>query len=361
MPNLTRLATRGVRLEKLYSGGARTALSLPFALRGEFHAPAIAELLKPENVSTTALFGYRHSTLESNVFDGFSTIKRPDLIDHRIRAPELTDLAIADVREPAHLHSHFLWMHYFDAHGPRTRRVLPPDIAVFPPMAGETDDDSALYLSELNFVDRHLQRLFDAVEELDPGLKKTVLIVSNDHGEGFGRHNVFEHGVSTYEAIIHAPGVLLAPGLAAGTYKHVASQRDIPATVLGSFGLVGKHPEVETFGRSWLRLRGAPAAPLHDFVVTYSTTTTFDHWSDAPLAALVDDRAKLTVSYMDNVTHYFRTDLDPNETTKRRSSAPKRSPCTATGSRSSATSIPRYREGTSSSSAKRARLIAAAS
>ncbi len=160
-PNLAKVAERGLHFQKLYSSGARTAMSLPFLLRGSIGAPTVAQILDREDVTTTALFGYRHSTLEGNVFDGFQKLKRPDVVDHRIRAPELTDLALEDLRDPAHAHRHLLWVHYFDAHGPRTLRVLPKDVPSFPTMAGETDEDSALYLSELNFVDRHVGRLID--------------------------------------------------------------------------------------------------------------------------------------------------------------------------------------------------------
>ena len=312
MPNLTKLATRGVRFEKLYSNGARTTISLPFILRGSVDAPAVAQLLGSQKVSTTALFGYRHASLEGNVFAGFGAVTRPDMADHRIRAAELTDRALADLLDPASAHAHFLWVHYFDAHGPRARRVLPPDVPSFPPIAGETDGESALYLSELFFVDRNLGRLFDAIAQKDD-FRKTLVIVTSDHGEGFGRHGVFEHGVSAFEAIVHVPGVMVAPGLAPGRYPHVAAQRDIAATVLGAFGLVALHPEIETFGRSWLRLRQAPTEPLHAFVVSYETTIPFELWSDAPMASLVDDRAKLSVSYVDRITRFYRLDVDPGE------------------------------------------------
>ena len=314
-PRLAALAERGLRFDKLYSSGARTAMSLPFLLRGGIDSPTVAEILAREQITTSALFGYRHSTLEGNVFDGFQTVKRPDKIDRRIRAPELTDLALEDLRDPAHAKGHFLWVHYFDAHGPRALRVLPSDVPTFPPIVGETDEESALYLSELNFIDRHVGRLIDGIEQLGgaDGLGRTVLIVTNDHGEGFGKHGVFEHGVSAFEAIIHAPGVLVAPGVAPGSYGHVAAQRDIAATILGAFGLVGKHPEIETFGRSWLRLRAAPREPLHEFVVTYETTSPFEHWGDAPMASIQDDRGKLSVSYVDGVTRFYRLDHDANE------------------------------------------------
>ena len=312
MPNLARLAERGVRFQKLYSSGARTAMSLPFLLRGSTNAPTIAQILDREQVTTSAVFGYRHATLEGNVFDGFQTLKRPDKVDHRFRAPEVTDLGLEDLRDPAHAHRHLLWLHYFDAHGPRSLRVLPAGVPTYPPMIGETDDESALYLSELTFIDEHVGRLVEGIEQTG-GFDHTVLIVTNDHGEGFGRHGVFEHGVSAFEAITHAPGLLIAPSIAPGTYAHVASQRDIAATALGAFGLVAKNPEIERFGRSWLRLRSEPKAPLHQFVFTYETTSPFEHWGDAPMASIVDDRGKLSVSYVDGITRFYRLDHDPNE------------------------------------------------
>ena len=320
-PNLIKLAERGVRLDKLYSSGARTAMSLPFMLRGAVDAPTVAEILDREDVTTTALFGYRHTTLERNVFDGFQTLKRPDKVDRRIRAPDLTDLGLEDLRDPAHAQRHFLWMHYFDAHGPRTLRVLPADVPTYPPIIGETDPESSLYLSELSFIDAQIGRFLEGVEALG-GFDKTMIIVTNDHGEGFGRHGVFEHGVSAFEAIIHAPGILVAPGIAAGTYAHVVAQRDIASSILGAFGLVAKHPEIERFGRSWLRLREAPKAPLHDFVFTYETTSPFERWADAPMASIVDDRGKLSVSYVDGITRFYRLDHDVNEDFELTSSRP---------------------------------------
>jgi hypothetical protein len=309
-PNLARLAARGLRLEKLYSGGARTALSLPLVLRGSYNTTPVARILASAKISTTALFGYKHSTLEGNVFDAFDTVVRPPIVDHRIRAPELTDRAIEDLRDDKHARDHFLWIHYFDAHGPRTARVLPADIKTFEMPQGESDTEMRLYLSQLYFIDIHVGRLIDAIDALGG---RTLLIVTNDHGEGFGRHGVYEHGVSAFEQIIHAPGILLAPGIAPGVYHHVLAQRDIAATIVGAFGLIATHPEIETFGRSWLRMRDAPGAPLHEFVFSYETTSPFEHWQDAPMASIVDDDGKLSVSYVDGVRRYYRLNEDPGE------------------------------------------------
>ena len=135
--------------------------------------------------------------------------------------------------------------------------------------------------------------------------KKTLLIVSSDHGEGFGAHNTYEHGESAFDEIIHVPGLVVGPGFEPGRYEHVVSHRDVAATVLGAFGLVAKTPRAEDFGRSWLRLRGAAGAPLHTFVTTYSASLHVFTWSEAPLMAWIDDDAKLAVGYRDGVERFF--------------------------------------------------------
>ena len=302
-PNLWRLAGRGVRFAKLYAGGARTTMSLPLLLRGSYDAPAVATTLASANVSSTAVFAYRHSSIESNAFDGFGVVQRPAVVDHRFRASEVTDRALEDLAAPSTGPGHFLWVHYFDAHGPRNATMLPASVPRFPPLPGE-DAASSLYLSELAYDDHEIGRLLEGVERTR-GLAKTIIMVTGDHGEGFGLHGEYEHGQSAYDEIIHVPGILVAPGMPPGTFEHAVSHRDIASTILGAFGLVAKHPEIEFFGRSWLRLRGSMAAPLHDFVITYSTSTHVLHWPDAPMVVRSDDHGKFAVGYREGIVRLY--------------------------------------------------------
>lgn len=308
-PNLLRFAGRGLRFTKLYGGGTRTATSLPLMLRGAYPATPVADLLTDAHVSTAAIFGYKHSTIGGNVLHGFARIKRPDLNDHRFRATEVTDFALDDLRAPANARDHFLWVHYFDAHGPRTLRVLPPDTPKFPPLAHE-DPDSSLYLSQIAYIDKELGRLLAGIDETGRP-ERTVIIVSSDHGEGFGLHAMYEHGESAFEEVTHVPGVLVAPGIAPGIYDHVTSHRDIAATLLGAFGLVAKDPHAEDFGRSWMRLRAAPAAILHDFVITYSAAEHVQQWETAPMMIRIDDHAKYAVAYRDGLQRLYHLE-SPN-------------------------------------------------
>jgi hypothetical protein len=309
-PNLLRLAARGVTLAKLYAGGSRTSMSLPLLLRGAWREPTSASILEADHVTTTAVFAYRHGSLGDAIFHGFGSLIRPAEIDRRFRASEVTARALDDLNETAAT-PHFAWVHYFDAHGPRSFAVIPADVPRFAPLAGE-DDDSAKYLSELAYVDREVGRLVEGALATVPA-ERTVFIVTGDHGEAFGLHGVYEHGRSAFEEVIHVPGILVAPGIAAGRYEHVLSQRDIAATIVGSFARVAAHPEVETFGSSWWRLRAAPNAPLHTFVVTYSTSSHVSTWHDAPMVARTDDRAKLAVSYMEEGERFYHLDSQSAE------------------------------------------------
>jgi arylsulfatase A-like enzyme len=302
-PNLLRLAARGVRFEKLYAGGSRTTMSLPLLLRGSYAAPSVAGILGAEGISSTALFAYTHPTLQGNAFAGFGQVTRPPATDKRYRASEVTDLALQDLRLASNAQKHLLWVHYFDAHGPRTARVLPSDLRDLAPFPGE-DDDSALYLSELAYDDREIGRLLDGMQETG-GLEKSLIIVTGDHGEGFGRHHEYEHGQSAYEEILHVPGIFVAPQLSSQVYDHVVSHRDIAATVLGAFGFVSRNPSVEDFGRSWLRLRAAPHASLHEFVITYTASTHVQRWADAPMLVRTDDHGKLAVSYREGIQRLY--------------------------------------------------------
>jgi arylsulfatase A-like enzyme len=237
------------------------------------------------------------------VTDGFGVVKRPQESDRRFRAGEVTDLALEDLRDASRGRRHFLWVHYFDPHGPRSLRVLPPDVPRFPPLEHD-DPDSAVYLSEVAFDDREIGRLLEGLDATgDPS--KTAILLSGDHGEGFGVHGVYEHGASAFEEVLHVPGVFVAPGIRPGTYGHVASHRDVAATVLGAFGLVRKNPASEMFGRSWLRLRAAPEEPVHRFVITYSTSAHVGAWHEAPMVVRTGDDGKLAVGYREGVVRFY--------------------------------------------------------
>ncbi|MDB5351306.1 MAG: Arylsulfatase [Planctomycetota bacterium] len=91
-------------------------------------------------------------------------------------------------------------------------------------------------------LDAELGRLF---AELDRrGLRDdTIIVLTSDHGEHFGEHDLFGHGVSLYEPEVHVPLLIFAPGVPRGrTMEAPVSLRDIPSTLVDMIGVGTDHP-----------------------------------------------------------------------------------------------------------------------
>ena len=81
-------------------------------------------------------------------------------------------------------------------------------------------------------LDHALGDLFDSLDRR--GLRdNTVIVVTSDHGEHFGEHSLFGHGVSLYQPEVHVPLLVFAPGGPRGrVVTETVSLRNLPATVL---------------------------------------------------------------------------------------------------------------------------------
>ncbi len=69
-------------------------------------------------------------------------------------------------------------------------------------------------------------------------LDRTLVILTADHGEQFGEHGSFGHGMSLYEPEVHVPLIVVFPGRAprGATVDEPVSLRDVPATVVELLG-----------------------------------------------------------------------------------------------------------------------------
>jgi arylsulfatase A-like enzyme len=151
----------------------------------------------------------------------------------------------------------FAFLNYFDAHDP----YLPPERPARPfgaaprsqeqfamlrdwqkldrnsldstsqSLAGDAYDDCIAAL------DRELGRLFDDLRRRDV-LDRTLLIVTADHGEQFGEHGAFGHGMSLHEPEVHVPLIVAFPGRVprGAIVEEAVSLRDVPATVAAMVG-----------------------------------------------------------------------------------------------------------------------------
>ncbi len=114
----------------------------------------------------------------------------------------------------------FLFEHLYDAHAPND----PPDprrskamnaIGTAMPLAfHESDNENmALYRAQIEKLDDLLGEMIAELEERDPGLNNTLIILTADHGDCFGEGGYSNnHIASLYEATQHVPMFVRLPG-----------------------------------------------------------------------------------------------------------------------------------------------------
>jgi arylsulfatase A-like enzyme len=123
-------------------------------------------------------------------------------------AADVTSAALRWLEETAG-RERFLFLNYFDPHGPYgpPQSFLDsflPGLRRLPPRRQSMSVASTLYDAEILYVDHHVGRLLEGLETL--GLyDQTMIIVTADHGELFGEHGASGHGNSLYQEEVHIP------------------------------------------------------------------------------------------------------------------------------------------------------------
>ena len=105
----------------------------------------------------------------------------------------------------------------------------------------------------VRYLDHVVGRLAAALEERGV-LASTVLVVTSDHGEHFGEHDLMSHGNSLYRHSLQVPLLVRYPGtIPAGvTVQLPLSLLDLPATLIELAGVPEKLPGT-SFSPLWSR------------------------------------------------------------------------------------------------------------
>jgi arylsulfatase A-like enzyme len=172
----------------------------------------------------------------------------------------------------------FAFLNYFDAHDPyvppagyagrfgirpRTRRDYQflTDFAHLKTTIAARDVVMArdCYDDCIAFLDDQLERLLAELQRQGL-LDRTLVIITSDHGEGFGNHGAFGHGGNLFLDQIAVPLVILSPGAASGRIvADPVSLRDLPATVVDQLGLADGSPfPGHSLGSLWRSTPGQP-------------------------------------------------------------------------------------------------------
>lgn len=202
---------------------------------------------------------------------------RDDMV--RKSATEVTDGFLAWMASrPAR--PFFAFLNYFDAHAP----YLPPDpyLTKFgapgpaPDLTerktvtpGEAAHALAAYEGAIAFADAEIGRLLSTLKA-NGVLDSTVVILTADHGEQFGEHQLYDHANSLYRPLLHVPLIVAAPGrVPAGRVVDTpVSLMRLAPTVLDLAGLQSTAPspfEGRTLSAHWTG-GDAPAEPVYSEV-----------------------------------------------------------------------------------------------
>ena len=265
-PNLDAMAAQGTVFESGWAHAPSTRYSMPAILTGRLpldvyydttmagwpglslKATTLGEELGPLGFLTGAITNYEYFTPARRMNQGFAEYDNDDARlhggvtgagperTHGSSSKEQTDKAIAFV-ERHHDQRWFLWVHYYDPHADYETHAGIPSFG---------DDDMARYDGEIRYTDLHLGRLLDALRA--KGLyDKTIIVVTGDHGEGFGEHHVRMHGYDLYSAQTKVPLVIRVPGLSPRRARTPAGHVDIMPTLVN---LAGGPPNPDMMGRS---------------------------------------------------------------------------------------------------------------
>ena len=201
--------------------------------------PTLAQSLGQAGFSTHAITSHIYVSPDYGVDAGFDHFDyRPDR-----KAAEVVARAI-EVLDGVGEQPFFLFLHFYDPHWP----YAPPGDqdapaerphADRPPAEAPPSDPArllALYDGEIRYTDAELGRVLDHLDER--GLSShTLVILTSDHGEGFGEHGSYEHLRNVYEEVVRIPLVVRGPRI---TPRRVASQvsfLDVAPAVLDAVGL----------------------------------------------------------------------------------------------------------------------------
>jgi len=194
----------------------------------------------------------------------------------------------------------FYFMHLMDPHTPYYHHDKPV----------RRSHDA--YMHEVAYVDEWIGRLRKTIRELGIA-DRTVLILTSDHGEGFGTHKaggqrLFFHGQSLYDELLRVPMIVVGPGLAPAEVDQPVMLLDLAPTVLDLL----KIDAPEDFrGHSLLAaLVGETLTPRPAF----AELLPYPNWPNGVKAMISEDVAnKILYRITENVWELYDLATDPGE------------------------------------------------
>jgi arylsulfatase A-like enzyme len=248
----------------------------------------------------------------------------------------------------------FLFVNYMDSHRPYNTQPVPnetwgpPDrktgqelldqlMQAAMPDTGAVPED--LIQKVVDQYDTGLANADAAVGQLIAFMREhgiydnTVIVITSDHGEFLGEHNLVEHSKDIYQEVLAVPLIVKGPGQREGRVEDVvATSSDIPNLVLSQFpagkwsreqtlfpDAPGSHPVIaeiyytrgkdlfnEVWGHRFMRVRTAYFDWPYKYIYSSDGDIELYHLEDDPAEStnLVDTNAVEAVR-LDDLLHQF--------------------------------------------------------
>jgi arylsulfatase A-like enzyme len=316
-PRLTALEATAVDFTHAYSISSYTSMSLGGLLGGRIPSELrrsgyffgtykgdvfFPKLLQKAGIHTMGVMA--HMYFQSAGFDqGFDEWKMVPGItfdpntDRDVTSPGHERLAEAMLGDPANdTRRFFFWAHFLDPHDQYLRHEGID--------WGKSARDR--YDGEVTFTDQYVGKLLDFIASR-PWARRTVILVTSDHGEEFGEHGMTRHGFEIWNTLVHVPLMVVAPGAKPRHVDALRSGLDLAPTILDLLG-VPADPALGFEGRSLVaEIYGAPAEE-RDVVVDLPATS-----DNGRRRALVHGTQKIICFDSDAYCKLFDLAADPLE------------------------------------------------
>lgn len=128
----------------------------------------------------------------------------------------------------------FLYLHFMDPHKRyRQREPWYSEYRAENPDSGEQQQALDAYDSDINYMDREIEKLFEEFGWLE----NSIVIFISEHGEEFWEHGHNGHGSTLYKEVIHVPFYIFHPELPPQRIESAVHLIDVVPTMAEMFEL----------------------------------------------------------------------------------------------------------------------------
>lgn len=244
-PNLTKLAEESVVYENHRSVSSYTAQTVATMMSGRFASTLyrtgnfftnyfesndwITEAMQGKGIRTMAVHAHLYFDRAPGLKQGFDIYEMvPGLTwnsqtDESVTSQKSIPQIIELLKKPENTKGQFfLWSHLMDPHDKYVKHEESPDFG---------DKNRGRYDSEVWYTDMWLGKLFE-FGKTQPWWEDTAIIISADHGEAFGEHDMHKHAFEVWDVLTRVPLIIKAPGAEPKRITEGRTHIDLAPTVM---------------------------------------------------------------------------------------------------------------------------------